>query len=583
MTGMFFWFSFSGNAQITNVWALADGEKVFREDLMHPYKQKNAIWDGKRIHMKGLYNEVIAFQVVVESGLEGAQSVELAIEYPLHKESGRVIGGNSMKYGPDGTIEIFTEHYLLVTDSTNPNWYYGSPLSRPKNMKGWIPDALIPVNALEGKGGFPVNIHPMNNQGFWIDVHLPRDMKKYPAGNYDGKIQVYCQGRLIKELPYIISLLPFYLPDENHTNVWLFTGDVNSYFPSIPGEMIEKMLKYESHRHRIQAVGGFPINNMPFNADSMGKYRAYLDGSAYTPANGYHGPGEGTGEKLFPIGMYGSPVLGNSCQEVQSEADKWVKWFDEYAPGVRYFWYITDEPPVSKYPWIRERSEWVKSNKRPGKKLPLFCTMAYLPALDGIIDIWAGYDGVDINCLDLTRKNGGDHWFYNGNRPRYGSIILEGEAVDMRVSSWILYKYGISTWFIWHGTHWRHNHQGPKGHLHQNVFSNPLTFINEHFEFGNGDGVLFYPGRMPYYPEEDRGLNMVFPSIRLKNIRRGQQDVEIMWLVEQKIGRERVLEIINKVVPKALSEIAMTDPVPWSENGDDYEKIREELFNALIR
>ena len=569
-------------AQIVNIWALDDGEKVFREDLFHPYKQRNAIWDGKRIRLRGLFNEVIAFQIIAETGSREAENVELAIEFPMHKKSGRVIGGNSLTYGPDGTIVIYTEHYLHVTDSTSPNWYYGSPASRPQKMKGWIPDALIPLDAIEGKGGFPVDIGPKSNQGFWIDIYTPRDMQKYPEGDYEGKVQILCEGRIIKELPYVITLLPYYLPDENHTNVWLYTGDIKSYFPGMPEDVITKMIKFESHRHRVQAVGGFSVNNMPFCAESMTKYKPYLDGSGYTPANGYRGPCEGIGEKLFPVGMYGSPVLGSTRDTIQKEADKWVKWFEENAPGVKYFWYITDEPPENKYPWIKERSEWIKSNSGNGRKMPVFCTMAYQPVLDGVIDIWAGFDGVDLNSLPLVRRNGGDHWFYNGNRPRYGSIILEGEAVDMRVTSWILYKYGISTWFIWEGTHWKHNHQGPKGHLHQNVFSNPLTFINEHFEFGNGDGILFYPGRMPFYPEEDRGLNVLFPSIRLKNIRRGQQDVEIMWLVEQKIGREKVKDIISKVVPRALSEVAMTEPVPWSENGDDYEKIREELFDALI-
>lgn len=37
----------------------------------------------------------------------------------------------------------------------------------------------------------------------------------------------------------------------------------------------------------------------------------------------------------------------------------------------------------------------------------------------------------------------------------------------------------------------------PKKHLHQNIFNNPLTFINDQMEFGNGDGILFYPGRVP--------------------------------------------------------------------------------------
>jgi hypothetical protein len=160
-------------------------------------------------------------------------------------------------------------------------------------------------------------------------------------------------------------------------------------------------------------------------------------------------------------------------------------------------------------------------------------------------------------------------------------VILEGAAVDLRVNSWILYKYGINTHFIWHSTAWKHNGQGPKRHLHQNVFGTALTFINNNMEWGNGDGILFYPGRMPYYPEEDRGLDRVLPSIRLKNIRRGQQDATIMWMAEQKAGKEKVLRIIQNVVPKALSDVSMQDAVPWSEKGDAYEKARLELLRLL--
>ncbi len=158
---------------------------------------------------------------------------------------------------------------------------------------------------------------------------------------------------------------------------------------------------------------------------------------------------------------------------------------------------------------------------------------------------------------------------------------MEGAAVDLRVTPWVLYKYGINTWYVWQSTHWQHNKQGPKHRLHQNVFNNPLTFINDDMQFGNGDGILFYPGHMPFYPEEERGLNALIPSIRLKNIRRGQQDAALMWLVEQKVGREKVLTLINKVVPKALSEVAMDAPVPWSETGDDYERVRQELLTLL--
>lgn len=136
--------------------------------------------------------------------------------------------------------------------------------------------------------------------------------------------------------------------------------------------------------------------------------------------------------------------------------------------------------------------------------------------------------------------------------------------------------------YIWDGTHWRHNSQGPKANTHQNIFQNPLSFTNfGQYSYGNGDGILFYPGRMLYYPEEDRELNAIIPSIRLKNIRRGQQDAVIMKMAEQKIGKDRVLEIISEVVPRALSDVDRKEPVPWSEHGDDYERVRNNLLNII--
>ena len=570
-----------GFTQIKTVWALGDGEKVFRNDLNHPDKIKNYTWDGKTIRLKGLYNEVLAFQVIVEAGTESVKNVELSVDAPINRTSGKVIGGNSLKYGKGGTIEIFSEHYLQVKDSTHPNWFYGSSASAPKKMTGWIPDALIPTDALPGRGGFPLAIAPNTNQGFWIDVYLPRDQKNYPQGIYTGKVQVMQQGRLVKEIPLEITLLPHYLPDENHTNVWLFTSGVYDYYPEMSHQQVDDMLKFEGHRHRIDVVGGFGVNTHPFDAKSMNDYKPYLNGDAFTPANGYYGPGEGVGEKLFPIGMYAAPVLGTTKTEVQKQSDLWVDWFEKNAPFVTYFWYMIDEPRPDKYEWIKERAGWIKSNQGKGKSLPTFTTTSYNKELSGSIDIWAGYNGVDLKVLPAIKEKGGDHWFYNGNRPRYGSVILEGTAVDLRVNSWILYKYGINTHFIWHGTHWNHNGQGPKRHLHQNIYKNPLTFINEHMEFGNGDGIIFYPGHMPFYPDEERGLNKIIPSIRLKNIRRGQQDALIMWMAEQKSGKDRVISIINKVVPIALSEVSMKDPVPWSQRGDDYDTIRNELLELL--
>ena len=86
---------------------------------------------------------------------------------------------------------------------------------------------------------------------------------------------------------------------------------------------------------------------------------------------------------------------------------------------------------------------------------------------------------------------------------------------------------------------------------------------------------------MPYCPEEDRRLDAIIPSIILKNIRRGQQYAVIMQMAEEKIGKDKVSDIITEIVPGALSDAGKGDPVPGSEHGDDYERVKKRLLNII--
>jgi hypothetical protein len=69
----------------------------------------------------------------------------------------------------------------------------------------------------------------------------------------------------------------------------------------------------------------------------------------------------------------------------------------------------------------------------------------------------------------------------------------------------------------------------------------------------------------------------------LKNIRRGQQDAVIVGMAEQKTRREKVISLIEKVLPKAMSEVEMTDKVHWCKHGADYDKVRDELLEIIVR
>ncbi|MFC1537404.1 glycoside hydrolase domain-containing protein [Gemmatimonadota bacterium] len=567
------------STSIESIWAVGDGEKIFRDETDHFSKSGNNVWDGDTIRLEGLYNEVLAFQVMLVAGNNGARNVSLSIDPPRNDSTGRTIGApDGPAYGPGGWVELFSEHYLEVVNATNPLWFYGSAAAAPERMTGWIPDALVPPEAQSGKGGFPIDIEPGMVQGFWVDLYLPRDTVNFTPGVYRGMVRISEDGWPVDSLPLEITLLNGYLPDENHANVWLYHDSVEPYYQELSSLEVEKMLKYEAHRHRADLVGGFSVHHSRFDAAAMDSYRKYLDGTAFTRAGGYEGPGQGTGEKLFPIGMYGGSVMGDNESEVRAEADKWVNWFDENAPGVRYFWYLIDEPGSDKFDWIKERAGWIHNYEGAGSRMPVFTTREYADEISGEIDIWAGGQGLPVTDLSSLHEQGKEHWFYNGFRPRWGSYILEAEAVDLRMNAWAKYIYGVSTWFAWHVTHWFHNSQGNRGNTHQNIFVDPATFYIYQATFGNGDGILFYPGREPFYPEQDRGVNRLLPSIKLKNVRRGQQDYEIMWLAEQRVAREKVLEIVKKVVPRAFSSVGRSSRVPWSQRGADYDQARKELL-----
>ncbi len=585
-------------AEVGRVWAANDGEKVYRFDSDHPAREGNSVWDGRTIRLRGLRNEVVAFQIIVETDHRGAENLEVAVHAPVHQTSGAVIQGSPSGYGPQGGIEVFSQHYLHVQRPTPPGWFYGSEASAPPRPTGWIPDPLIPPSAVRGRGGFPVTLPPAGervvrsdhemaslppvpaqNQGFWVDVYLPRD-PSLPAGLYRSQVRVAAGGVEVARLPLEIRLLDASMPDENHSTVWLYTSNVGRYYPNLPEEEVTRMVKFAAQRHRIEVVGGFRAHRSRFDSRIMEEYRPWLDGSAFTPARGYYGPGEGKGESLFPVGMYGSPALGSTREEVREQADRWVEWFERNAPEVLYFWYLVDEPGRSYYPWIRERAGWIHEHTGSGRRLPVFITRGYIEELAEDIDIWCNYNGVDLERMPAILAEGKHYWFYNGFRPRYGAVLLEAEAVDFRVNAWAKYIHQVPVWFLWEGTHWTHNHQGPKGHLHQRVFSEPVTFLSWSGTGANGDGIVFYPGRNPFYPEEDRGVNDLIGSIRLKNIRRGQQDYELMWLAERKVGRERVLELVRTVVPESL-EAELKGPVHWSQRGSDYDRVRERLLDLL--
>lgn len=559
------------------IWAVNDGEKVYKTDLKNKNKKLNSVWDGNRICVFSGKNEVIAFQLIVENGEKLINDVRVDVA-PFKRTDG------TQDYLLGENVEIFKEHYLYISyDKLTPLCWYYAEGAAPTNAYGWVPDALIPMELCR-----TVPVLPYENQGFWVDIFIPKDGVR--AGEYASEVIVSVEGEECKRIPIYLTVCDIVLPDENSTKNMVFISGLDEYYVDYAGNIYDEFRKM-AHHHRFELIG-LPEHGSRFDREKLDIYyeRYMQDGNnIYSPENGYNGVGQNIGDKVFPVGMYGAPVLGNTDSELIEEARKWQNWFAEKDWDGVYFWYIMDEPRSDKYDLIKEKASLLKSNDID---MPIFTTTSYKAELDGYIDIWCAGQGFDIE--DMETHPNQKFWFYNGYPPKTPCIILEGSAIELRANQWLKARYGIELWFLWEGTHWKHNMQGPRAHTYQNVYSYPITFLINHEDesefvmsdggpkYGNGDGTLFYPGMDPHYPEHDLKYPGPISSIRMKNLRRGAQDLEYIYMARAAGFEKEVEEIVHKAIPRALSQVENKENPTWSSCGSHWDAYRRELVTLLM-
>jgi hypothetical protein len=293
------------------------------------------------------------------------------------------------------------------------------------------------------------------------------------------------------------------------------------------------------------------------------------------------------GNTIVPFSFYAPGTDFDERESAWRTSDEWMRFLSKWLPHAITFLYLFDEPTPAQYPHIRRIAENVKSNPGPGSRLPLLVTRHYTPELDGAIDIWdCGAPHYDIRRAEAERERGRDHWACNGGRPEAGAVVIDSPATDARMLAWACFKHGIKVYFYWHSVHWMHNAQKP-GERIQNVWKNTVTFDNrgepgkplESQGFGNGDGVLIYPGEEVLHPDEDRGIAGPISTVQLANLRRGLQDHLYLTIAQQRGLAAEVSEALQAVVPRVFSDTNGT--IGFAEDADTYEAARYRLAQAI--
>lgn len=604
------------------IWANNGEDKVVQDDLRATNGDNvgNATWDGSKIIIFGARNEVVNFNLVLESNIEDAKNVEVTFDELINSTGSTIssvsASGDSLFNYNDRNIELFFVRYLQIKgiseflSASYDQRHLPVRWRLPHSSNGIVQNNAVWTDRADHDKNYPDIAVPLElennftiakgtNQSIYADIYIPSTTE---AGIYIGKILIAENGTSLTEIPVELTVRNFTLPDVPTAKTMLVIGDYENRYSGNANELrtIHDRHFQMAHRHKISLIDGdYSGNGRPSAA-----WEARLNGALFTSANGYSGPGYGEGNGVYSIGTYGSWTWkSGGASAMRTNSNAWVNWFNANSPSTEYFLYLIDES--SNYAQIEQWAGWIANNPGVGNSLKSLVTLGstsnpvvQTPTVDiPTINMYVGETiKWNVNLAAYKTDASKRFYMYNGGRPATGSFMTEDDGVALRQLAWAQYKMGVDRWFYWQGTYYN-NYQGGMGET--KVFSTAQTFGSHTSEsadsgedgwnYSNGDGLLFYPGTDNVHPDESYGIRGPIASLRLKHWRRGIQDTDYLAMAND-IDPARTQAIINSVVPKVLWEYGVSDSndptwvrtdISWSDNPDVWEAARKALADII--
>lgn len=507
----------TSSGSVSSMWVTGPSHKVLRTEKG---PGATSLWDpgSKTVKLHAARNEFVSFQVVLAGDATGVTFGTAALE------------------GPDGKklehVRAYREHYIATPvrsqfsiehipwDCIELDLRCGE-LNAPREF----PVQLVPLDA--PKHGAPFDLTTKGNEVVWVDVFVPEG---YPAGAYTATFDVAGEKMKVE-----LEVWNFTLPSVSHFPNWAYAGpeeiawSLGRTHEQIP-QMRDAFDAYFqlAHEHRLALMEGFE-NDEAYVKSPDRRYFQYYTGEAFK------GPfGAGFGFELLPT----EPQFGELIRD-----NGWLN---------RAFVFVEDEPnsKAAYYEILRRGREIRDAPDAVG--LRRMVTEQYTPSepdwpnLDPEVDIFcSGSIHPEIVGRVESRQNA--VWTYN--RGHAGSPYVDAPGVSMRTHAWAGFVTGSRAWFFWDAVYvvdlqnkWRRHRaqvrKAPTKHL-TDLWNDPLTFdeTTKVDENGtpypadwalrlNGDGMLIYPGTQA-------GIDGPLASFRLKNLRRGTQDFEYLYLLEK--------------------------------------------------
>lgn len=638
---------------LSGAWFGNGGYKIAQQDIWPQGTCStctiSANWDATNIKMAGFKNEMIGGMLWLQGGSSDATSVRVELS-PLTNGSS-VISSTAVlcAAATDYTtreFEIFVATYVQVIGMTQNSWEtppfeerdvpprFQNPFTVNGNNQGaataptiwsnrpdsnkFFPDALIPQ---ECKSTFTV--FKSSSQGVWIDVYLKKTLA---IGLYTGTLKVFEGATVSTTIPVQITVYNGSLPDQPAFNYIadVSEDDINYRLNGIAHnagcstaicQATDKEFYKTLHRHRIIPIGDSP--DVSTNQYPSVKYQSMLDGTLFSAANGYAGPGVNTGIPIYSIGTYATWSRNANWSTTDSAqfcvaVSSWGYFFKTNFPNVRSFVYLADEPvdltPTKRWStWMATMTacqntgytvhSWVTSD---WVNFPSSATYVDMPASTDWINKY-GWPQANWQTAANTYCTIGSSqcWAYNGHPSWQGSVnATEDDGVSAWEGSWADYKKGVNGHFQWQTTSWYNpgNQNPPENPLWTqartfgfDAFPSTQTALGHFgFNFSNGDGMLLYPGtEVSTYTVANLGFLGPVVSLRMKLLRRGINDYDYLAKANR-VSPTTTASIVASLVPSALWDISCFDPADcsysyggrlWTADPNSWEVARAQLAN----
>ena len=583
--------------------------------------EKNWIYDGSKVNLKAARGEYVSFVFVLENKSDSVLH-EIVVEMDPFKK-----GGETLNFNP--------ELYLVwAVEVKQPSSGYEHATLGP----GWYPEACIPLDDIQMKGvremrnlRWPLELpdfrNRIDNQKYleiWVDQYVPFDKLDAAPGVYTSTIRASV-GDQVKTIPVELEVWNFAIPQKNN-----LAGNLqHEGFLRHKSEKLELEIYQLFKKHRVvpadptydPSIKVTPNGDVDIDFEIYDKrLKKYFTGEAFTEKYGYRGPGYGMPIEQFvlPFDVYskhdvpGWPAIVwddlpasreemvryRAAAELEREPDRQAVYINAINKVRDHILTMVDTSKTdlvvylngldeSYFPEAWQRMDfWGKVFKDHFPEVNFRVDGSYseeaMEIIHDVLDYWCCHTiGYDMPVIEKYRKMGVTDWVYGPQlyEGEYNgwcgsSTFMDLELTNERLISWASFKYRTHTFCSWGiGSGWDsgwYNSETWKDYFRDHG-TGPLSFRRY-----NGNAMAIYaPGVVP-------GVRDVCASVRLKNMRDGVEEWEMMNLLAGLDGNyERVDAIVNRIVNHPYGKAAIGKYNEWNHNPAEWDEARNEIGRLI--